>query len=240
MYRKGTGYGNFFILFHYLPLTLALMRILLTSFIILSWQVLKAQDIVTSDHIPSGNYTLLYAEPMALLDGWNGMSARLGIEHAWNNKWAYYVTGGIYFEQGYIVHGGLKRFYKQDENRRYFLGVDYMHNWHIHTVRDYYRKQEPGQVYTPDESRPLHFDEEKDIHTIDLMIGFDEYWRHGWIMEFYAGAGVKFRRAYISIPDNVLDQLYHFHESMIENVGATRGNSVVPDIRMGIRIGKVF
>jgi hypothetical protein len=118
--------------------------------------------------------------------------------------------------------------------------MEYMHNWHIHTIHDYYRKPDPTYGYIEDDSRPLSFTVEKNIHVIDLTVGVDEFWRHHWLIQLYAGAGIKFRKAVTSVPDSTLEQLYHYHESMIEGVSATPGNSLLPDIRWGIRIGRVF
>ena len=216
------------------------MKLLLTYVLILLCPILRAQDTTLSNYIPSHAYTIVYNESLAILDGWNGTSVRFGAEHAWTRDWAIYGTGGVYLEQGYVGRIGIKRFCAQKDNVRYSVGMEYMHNWHIHTVHDYYRKPDPKEGYAEDESRPLSFTEEKNIHVIDLTVGMDEFWRHHWLIQFYAGVGIKFRKAVTSVPDSTLEQLYHYHESMIEGVSATPGNSLLPDIRWGIRIGRVF
>jgi hypothetical protein len=209
--------------------------------LILFCPILKAQqDTTLSKLIPSHAYTIVFSESLALLDVWNGMSARLGVEHAWNNKFSVYGTGGVYFERGYMFRVGAKKFISKRDNNRYYLGIDYMHNWHIHTEQDYYRKPDVREGYAPDDSRPFSFTEEKNMHVLDLTFGIDQFWRYGWAFQFYAGAGVKWRKALISAPDSTLDQLYHYHESMIENVSAQPGNGLLLDVRWGIRIGRVF
>ena len=217
-----------------------MIRSPLTCCLILLSPILKAQQDTLSKNIPSHAYTIVFSESLALLDGWNGTSVRLGVEHTWGNKLSLYGTGGIYLEQGYMFRVGLKRFIKKEDNYRRYWGIDYMHNWHIHTENDYYRKPDAREGYAPDDSRPFAFTEEKDMHILDLTFGMDQFWRHGWAFQFYAGAGVKWRRSINSAPDSTLDKLYHYHESMIEGVSATPGNSLVPDVRAGIRIGRVF
>jgi len=217
-----------------------MIRSPLVCCLILLSPVLKAQQDTLSKYIPSHAYTVVFIEPMAILDGVNGTSARLGVEHAWNKKWAVYGTGGIYFEQGYMFRAGIKRFFKAEDNVRYYWGIDYMHNWHIHTEQDYYRKPDAREGYAPDDSRPFSFTEEKNIHVLDLTFGMDQFWRHRWVAQLYVEAGIKWRGAVISAPDSTLDELYHYHESMLENISAVRGNRFVPDVRFGVRFGRVF
>jgi hypothetical protein len=236
-YKKGVE----ILLYFGLPCqSYTIMKLLPAFILLLLCPGLRAQDTTLSNRIPSHAYTIVYNEPLALLDGFNGLSARFGVEHAWNSIWSLYGTGGVYFEQGYVARVGIKRFCGQDENHRYSLGIEYMHNWHIHTEHDYYRKPDPTEDYAPDDSRPLSFTEEKNNHVIDLTVNVDEFWRHHWVFQFYGGVGVKFKNAIIGVPDSTLEQLYHFHESMIEGVSATSGNYVLPDFRFGIRIGRVF
>lgn len=191
-----------FIVFCLAPISLLMIRSSLTCCLVLLSPLLKAQEDTLSKYIPAYAYTVVYSEPLALLDGFNGMSGRLGVEHAWNKKLAVYGTGGVYFEQGYMFRVGIKRFFHMnDDNARYYWGIDYMHNWHIHTVHDH---------YSTDESKLFSFTEEKNMHILDFTMGMD------------------------------LDKLYDYHEGIYERASATPGNSLVPDLRAGIRIGRVF
>jgi hypothetical protein len=80
-----------------------MIKIPLSFTLILFCPILKAQDTTLSKRIPSHPYTIVYTELLPFLDGSNGTSARLGIEHAWNKNFSAYAAGGIYFEQGYMA-----------------------------------------------------------------------------------------------------------------------------------------
>ncbi|MDO6429129.1 hypothetical protein Q4E93_00930 [Flavitalea sp. BT771] len=69
------------------------MKLLPAYVLILLCPVLRAQDTTLSKYIPSHAYTIVHNESLAILDGWNGMRARFGIEHAWNRNWSSYMRG---------------------------------------------------------------------------------------------------------------------------------------------------
>jgi hypothetical protein len=208
----------------------------------LSGFLLKAQDSITtvlSKRVPT-RYVILYAEPIAMLDWNNGASYRFGMEYTFASKWAVYGTAGGYLEQGYILRAGIKRFFKQEGNARHSLGLEYINTWHINTVHDDYLKQDSGAAPVADESRPVSYTTEKYINSISVMFSREAFWRHHWVFEVYAGAGVKFKRTLTSIPQSELNLLYNYQESDISNFSSTPGTFTTLDLRLGIKIGRVL
>jgi hypothetical protein len=190
--------------------------------------------------IPS-HYLFVYSEPLAAIDFVNGGSYRLGAEYGWK-KWGVYATAGGYYEQGYIVRGGFKRYFHGDEDdHRHSLGLEYLHAWHVHTVKDWYAKPDSTnpEGAVPDKSRPsVTYTDVKHITTLTLLYTYQEFWRYGWVLELYAGAGVKWRTGLVNIPQTLQDQLYYFHHTdYVEPESDTRGNSIQFDIRAGVKIG---
>lgn len=190
--------------------------------------------------IPDHNYFTLYAEPVALLDFENGPSYRFGAEYAFAHNWAIYGGAGGYFQQGYILRAGIKKYFDVGEPVRSSLGLEYINIWHVYTIHDFYFKEDSLEGRVPDDSRPVSITAEKYINSVSFMYTEEHFWRHRWILEFYAGAGIKFKHVLTSIPKSEEELLYHYHESDLEYVSYTPGKFITADIRLGIRIGRVF
>ena len=190
--------------------------------------------------VPS-HYLLIYTEPLAAIDDVNGQSYRLGAEYGWK-KWGVYATAGGYFEKGYIVRGGFRRYFAgEEDNQRQSLGLEILHAWHVHTIKDWYAKSDSTnpEGAAPDKSRPpVNYTDEKNITTLTLLYSYQVFLKYGFVVEAYAGAGAKWRNALIDIPQALQDQLYYYHHSdYIEPTTDTRGKSIQFDIRCGIKIG---
>ncbi len=187
-----------------------------------------------------GKYLVVFIEPAALLDFYNGPGLRLGTEYSINKMWSVSGTAGVYFEQGYMIRGELKRYYINRDNRLYFFSLAYLNAWHIHQANDFYRKPDPTEGYVADKSRPVNYLSDKHINNINLVWGYDLFWNHHWWFEVYTGAGIKFKTVNNNISDAIQDQLYHFHESVIDNLSFTSGRITTLSIMLGIKTGILF
>ena len=223
------------------------MKAIITLYCLLAGLLLKAQDSIppvpprdsgfTANRVPA-RYVLLYVEPLAALDGENGQSYRIGAEYAFSPKWGVYGTAGGYFEQGYILRAGIRRYTYTDEYGRGAWSLEYINNWHIHTIKDNYSKYDSStRENAPDNSRPISFTTEKYINAISLIYSIQEFYGHHWVLEGYIGGGVKFKHVISSIPQTQEELLYHYHEDQAENFGVNPGTFIVPDVRMGLKIG---
>jgi hypothetical protein len=217
------------------------MRILLISAILILGNLpAEAQD-TAAENRPYDRYLMLYIEPLALLDGVDGQSFRAGMEYPLNRKWSVYATGGDYFLEGYILRAGIKKYFRHAGSARYSLSGEFINSWHLNRVTDYYTKDDNnGQGGIPDYSRPVSYLVEKKINAFTVILACDRIWGRRWVFEYYAGLGVKFKEAGISIPTSIENQLYNFNNSFIDGISYVPGQYVEPDIRLGIKLGWMF
>ena len=216
------------------------MRLLLISGLVFAGSFAKAQDNPDAGRIPR-KYVTVFVEPIALIDFVSGPSYRFGLAYT-KDKWSFYGTAGGYFQMGYIVRAGVKRYIKKDGNRRHYLALEYINDWHRYSLTDYYEQYDSTspERYVIDANRRVSYTDTKFDNALSLQYGLETYWRHHWVLDFYAGAGIRYKNTSVSIPSSEQSQLYYFNSSEIYGIRDQPGSSVVPDIRLGIRIGHIF
>jgi len=185
-------------------------------------------------------YTIIFVEPAAAIDFFNGASIRLGAEHKWCKKWSLSGTGGVYVEKGFMGKLEVKYLVRDNRSDRHSVSLEYEHKQHQHTTDDFYRKPDSREGYLPDESRPVSYSSDKHINQLNAKYVYDQFWQRHWWLEAYAGLGIKFKTTTNSISDAEQDNLYHFHESVIRNFSFSGGTFVQPAVVIGIKFGFVF
>ena len=177
----------------------------------------------------------IFIEPLALLDIFNSPSIRLGYEHPVFKNVSALLVGGIY-NHGYYAKLGAKRYFLSNNLWGHFCGVSAFYKNCAFNTEDYLSVSTPGKGTTKGDN-PIKYSIAKSVYGMDFEWGQTISGKH-LMLEYFAGYGFRIKTTKISILHQTQERLYHYHESMIENITTSPGtDEFQPSFSLGVRIG---
>jgi hypothetical protein len=183
----------------------------------------------------------VFIEPIALIDVYNGYSLRMGAEFPVSKRLSAIGTVGLY-GNGYYFKGGLKRYFKPDNMEDMFLEVNCFYKNNTYDVSDNVRRYDSGS-YEAKPGADFSYTVSKRVFGLNLEIGGAKaLGEHShFAVEWFTGLGVRVRTVSPNISDSVQNELYHYHESIIQDLSDSRKeNKVSMTLVLGVRVGYCF
>jgi hypothetical protein len=157
------------------------------------------------------NKLLIKIMPASFIDPYGGFSWRLGLEYKIGSNWAACADYGTYFNYskkdnyisktnttGYFIRPQIKLYLNQRwPNERDYLALEYLYKNTTFNFTDSIRMG-PFPYPTYIKTYTIF----KEINAFTFKYGTVQNLKHGFIVEWYGGAGVRFVRGYNSLrPD---------------------------------------
>ena len=177
----------------------------------------------------------VFIEPTSLMDIYNGSCLKIGTQYYLGKRWAAYGVGGIY-QHGTYGKAGIKLFLNHP--REDYISCSFYLKHLTRTITDNRRQFDTGRGYV--EGNEYAYSILKRGWGVNIEMGEQASGRY-FTFEYFGGIGLRSRTVTSSIGDSVYATLYHYHESIIENL--TNGPSyreILPTLSCGIRLGIVY
>lgn len=162
---------------------------------------------------------------------------RTGIEYRFaNNRYGLLFEPGIYFlGAGYNIKAEIKQYANRLATKITKQPTSYLALVYYHKVHNY----SPSEIYYTDSTNSkvandltkVHVN--RDITSIDLLIGNLENNKKGWFVDWYFGLGVRFK----SITE-ITQKAYRQMEDNIGRLSLNPGVYATPNLTLGFRIGR--
>ncbi len=176
--------------------------------------------------------------PLGLIDfSQQEYTLRAGIEYRFGeNRYAVLVEPGLYFlGTGYNVKVEIKQYSnwlarKITKNKSSYLALSYYHKVHNYSPSEIYYTDSTNTKVANDLTK-IHVN--RDITTLDLIIGTLESNKNRWFGDWYFGIGIRFK----SITE-ITQKAYNQMEDNIGRLSLSPGVYATPNITLGFRIGR--
>lgn len=177
----------------------------------------------------------IFIEPIALIDGYNGSSLRIGTEYSFNRRYTVTATVGTYFSMPYyMLKLEAKRYFDFNADERYYLSLQYFYKHNNHILHDYI----PDSLDRNKHIEDVTYHIEKFATGISLNGGYVKFHKHGLIIEGYTGIGMRYRVGNLhDITHDKQELLFHYHEDTAGNFTDSPGTGWIFEILLGMRIG---
>ncbi len=180
----------------------------------------------------------LSINPTGLIDfSQQEYTLRAGIEYRFGgNKYGLLVEPGIYFiGSGYNIKMEIKQYAnrlatKITKQPTSYLALVYYHKAHNYSPSEIYYTDSTNSKVANDLTR-IHVN--RDITSIDLVIGNMENNKKGSFIDWYFGIGVRFK----SITE-ISPKAYRQMEDNIGRISLNPGVYATPNLTLGFRVGR--
>lgn len=147
------------------------------------------------------------------------------------------VEGGTFFQgTGNTAKVNLKYYLPLNEidgryEIRHYVALEYAYKNQQYGVSD--------KIEGPPK-QDVNYTEDKFISTGNLKVGSSWSRKKSWFMDFYVGAGVRYRVVRNTLTPYELDHIYHWHEGFIDRFTNSSCNGFCPSITIGWKVGYRF
>ena len=190
---------------------------------------LYRKHFIRLDSSASGHpISYVFVEPVSLVEG----SLRLGTEHNIYKDWSVLFTGGayLYSAKGWIVKGEVKKyFWNERPGFRSYMSFEYYYSQYAYDQKD-------SIAMPPYEKVPYTIT--KYITGLRVKVGSVQLFTHGLSVEWYAGAGIRYRNALSTLtPSQYAHINYGEDDYGVNAYTSAVSRSIRPDIALGLRFG---
>ncbi len=175
--------------------------------------------------------------PIGLIDfSQQEYTLRAAVEYRFgNNRYGLLVEPGYYFlGSGYNIKVVIKQYSnrlaaKITKHQSSYLALVYYHKVHNYSPSEIYYTDSTYSVVAKDNTN-VHVN--RDITSLDLIIGNREDDNKGWFGDWYFGLGIRFK----SITE-ITQKAYNQMEDNIGRLSLNPGVYATPNLTLGFRIG---
>lgn len=202
-----------------------------------STKVMKKETAEKKFPVQTMTRFIIKAAPLAILNGYDGPSARIGIEYKLNNEWNLYNEAGYFF----IHTGALAKV----EFKKYLSGMyadsKFMSSREYVSFEFFYKRQEyrtGDSIYVANGPNYYKdFNVKKSVECFTIKYGNLFVYKGGLTVDFFIGAGIRFRQGCNTLSE---EENYNIKSSsdygpnIFTNFGC---RSVFPNVDIGVKIG---